>query len=252
MSKKHGVSLSVSNLFLYCLLLVFSRVVYANPMLKSGEYIEAGGSGNLLISHEPNVKLTFSMEIIRVNGHSCSLEGEILDGRSILISDDQANDSCVVMFTPTSDGIDVNAEDYNNCRSYCGARADLSGTLTFLRPAAGCDASSLASSLEKFKRFYEGKAFGKAQKVLAPLLANCKKTLGWLEEGQIRNDLAITQYHLGHPIDCLKTLEPLAVNAASLDEELNLAPSDAFDYLPILHAARTNLRLCKRGGVGNP
>lgn len=252
MSKKYGVPLKVFSPLFYCLLLVFSRVVYANPMLKSGEYIEAGGSGNLVISRVPNMNLTFSMEIVRVNGHRCSLEGEIQDGRSILIADDNVNDSCVVMFTPTSDGINVNAEDYNNCRSHCGARADLSETLTFLRPAAGCDASSLASSLEKFKRLYDGKAFSKAQAVLAPLLANCKKTLGWLEEGQIRNDLAITQYHLGHSIDCLKTLEPLSENAASLDEEIYLEPSDAFDYLPILHAARTNLRLCKRGGADHP
>ncbi len=80
------------------------------------------------------------------------------------------------------------------------------------------------------------------------LLKNCDKTLSWLNVGWILNDLAITQYHLRRPHDCLKTREPLAPDAALTDEDIRSAypPADAKNYLPIVEATRTNQMLCRK------
>ena len=252
MNNKRGTQLIVVSFLLYGLFLLPSNYVSANPILQSGTYIELGGNGKLVIDHASDAKLTFSMEIVRVNGHTCDLEGSIQDGHAILSSDGNSDENgnavepCFVLFTSTPDGVEVKARDARSCQRYCGSRADLSETLYFMRPHEGCDTGSLASSRKNFKRLYEGHKFSKAEAILVPILANCKKTLEWFEEARIRNDLAITQYHLGHTKDCLETLNPLMSDAEVPDDELNFAPGDSSIYLPILHSARTNIRLCKR------
>lgn len=82
---------------------------------------------------------------------------------------------------------------------------------------------------------------------LEPAFNNCAKTLDWLETGWIRNDLAITQYRLGDSAGCLRTLEPLAKDAAKSDAQIRdemVAPTDVENWLPVVKAARTNLKLC--------
>lgn len=245
MNIKHHIHL-IANGFLCGFFLLLGNSSSADSILESGVYIEVGGSGKLVIDRAANSKPTFSMEIIRINGHSCGLDGEIQDDHAILFADDRAVDPCFVVFVPTTNGVDVKARDHLSCSRYCGARADLSETLNFVRPAKGCDASALASSRKSFKHLYDRHAYAKAEAILAPILANCKVTLDWFDQARIRNDLAITQYHLGHSADCLKTLAPLTSDADALDEELNLAPSEEHVYLPIIRATRTNLRLCKK------
>jgi hypothetical protein len=244
MDIKHPIHLG-ANAFVCGLFLLMGNGSSANP-LESGVYIEEGGTGKLTINSTSNSKPTFSMEIIRVNGHSCSLTGEIQDDHAVLLADDKAAEPCFVAFIVTPNGVDIKVKDHRSCSRYCGARADLSETLNFVKPVNGCDASSLSSSRRNFKRLYDSHAYGKAELILAPILVNCKVTLNWFDQARIRNDLAITQFHLGHSDDCLQTLSPLASDADALDEELNLAPSDADIYLPIIHATRTNLRLCKK------
>jgi hypothetical protein len=70
--------------------------------------------------------------------------------------------------------------------------------------------------------------------------------MSWLETASIRNDLAVTQYHLHDRAACLSTLDPLAADAAKSDAAIreNFPPTDADDYLPLVKAARTNLKLC--------
>ncbi len=71
--------------------------------------------------------------------------------------------------------------------------------------------------------------------------------LSWLEKPSIRNDLAVTLYHLHDRAACLSVLEPLAEDASKTDAAIreNYPPTDADDYLPLIKAARTNLKLCK-------
>jgi len=132
------------------------------------------------------------------------------------------------------------------CSVVCGARASFAGEYLKVKP--GCDSSSVGESRDEFKRLYQRKAFAKAEKVLGKVLTNCEKTTDWLDRGQIRNDLAITQFHLGRGKECLATLEPLAGDAAMTDEEIRSEwpPTDADNYLPIIKATRTNLKLCRQ------
>jgi hypothetical protein len=105
----------------------------------------------------------------------------------------------------------------------------------------------VAASRKTFKRQYDAKDFAAAQATLAPVLGDCSKTLDWITTGRVRNDLAITQFRLGDRAGCLKTLEPLAEDAAKTDQGVkdSYPPADAEDILPVARAARTNLKLCK-------
>ena len=64
----------------------------------------------------------------------------------------------------------------------------------------------------------------------------------------MRNDLALTQFRLGDAAGCLRTLEPLAKDAAKSDAQIRdemVAPTDVDNWLPVVKAARTNLKLCR-------
>jgi hypothetical protein len=52
---------------------------------------------------------------------------------------------------------------------------------------------------------------------------------------------------LGDFTACQRTLQSLAADAAKTDEALRekYPPSDADSYLPIVKAARTNIKLCE-------
>jgi hypothetical protein len=56
-----------------------------------------------------------------------------------------------------------------------------------------------------------------------------------------------TSYALGDRAACLKTLQPLAEDAALSDDGVkeNYPPADAEIYLPVVRATRTNLKLCR-------
>jgi hypothetical protein len=60
----------------------------------------------------------------------------------------------------------------------------------------------------------------------------------------MRNDLAITQYHLHDFAGCKRTLEPLREDAAKTDEQLEYPVFALEARLPGIHAARTNIKLC--------
>ena len=82
---------------------------------------------------------------------------------------------------------------------------------------------------------------------LAPLLSQCQRTLDWLSEPWLRNDLALAQLRAGDAAACRATLAPLAADAARSDEAIrnDYPPSDADAYLSVLKATRTNLKLCR-------
>jgi len=72
--------------------------------------------------------------------------------------------------------------------------------------------------------------------------------MDWLTLGWVRNDLAMTQYQLGRPADCLATLEPLSADAAMTEEEARerYLPGDWENYEPIVMETRANIALCTR------
>ena len=213
------------------------------PALTPGEYISAGGWGHLAITTKGKA-LSFSLTAIGANVHTCDLAGEIHAGKATLEAM-EPDKPCVVSFAAKAGGIDVSSGDSGTCRYYCGARASFEAL--YLAPAAGCTRVALRDQRSAFKKLYDQKSFAAARKTLEPVLEQCKATLHRLEEGRIRNDLAVTLHKLGELAECQRVLEPLMEDARLSDDELrnNYPPSDADMLLPIVRATRTNLRLCK-------
>lgn len=215
----------------------------AEPNLASGDYITEGGWGRLTVSAQKNDRNGFSLFALGANAHMCDLEGEIVGGRAT-IETNEGEPDCVVDFKSVADGIAVEAGE--SCRFYCGARAWFAGTYLAVTP--GCGDAVRAKTRDAFKRHYDRKEYGRAYALLSPLPERCAKTLHWLERGELLNDIAITQYKRGDRAGCLRTLEPLAKDAATPDDQIEIDGwlAERQSYQSILDATRFNLRLCRK------
>lgn len=234
-----------------CVLAV--RGVDARPAaqtLAPGEYATEGGWGVLTLRTEADKRLLFELETVDANGHTCSLDGEIRNGRTV-VADTPEPAACVVRFTASGSGIDVSTNEAASCRSFCSTRAGFTGR--YLRPLPGCDSLSRGATGAEFKRLYDSGAYRDAQQQASRLLERCTPLMSWNERARLLNDLAITQYHLGQHDACVRTLQPLADDAAASNQTLmdRLPPTDYENYLPIVESTRNNLRWCQ-GGPGRP
>jgi hypothetical protein len=208
--------------------------------LRPGEYITDEGWGTLQLTRDAAGKLAFDLTALGVAGHACDLDGEIQNGAATLATADEAS-KCVVLFTATSEGIEVRG-DREACRSFCGARAGFESM--YLRPARGCTTAALSTTRTTFKRFYDKKAYRQALSTLEPVITRCARTLQPVEDGAIRNDVALTLYHLGQRARCLAVLDPLRLDADTKDEDLPYERTDLENMMPTIRATRTNLKLC--------
>ena len=212
--------------------------------LAPGEYITGKGWGTLKISADGEGRQRF--EILTVNvGHYCELSGTLERGRGRVAADGDLPE-CRITLADNGEGIDVAMTTPIECKRYCGANGGFDAD--YLKVAPECASDGLRRSRDAFKRSYDAKRYAQALATLAPVLQRCGRTLSWEDEGDIRNDLAITQYHNGRYRECLATLQPYAEEAALDDTELaDSWPPVLLDRrLSIVRPARTNLRLCKR------
>ncbi len=235
------------------LLAAFQGIALAQAPItpEPGEYITAGGWGVLTITRSEDRSVHFSLDAVGANEHICTLAGDILGDRATIVLDfEDPPRSCGVLFQPDAEGIKVSSTWRDNgsedpCRAFCGMRASFGGE--YLIPAPGCTGAERAATRARFQRLYDAKSYAQAEAVLKPLLERCGKTLGE-EGGWIANDLALTQYHLGRPADCRKTLAPLVKDASRTDADLraSLPPFDFEQHLPLVQATRHNLKLCAK------
>ena len=210
----------------------------AHAQIAPGDYISERGGGSLTVKDGG-----FEISSVGANGHTCGLDGNLKGSIGLA---GEAPDICRVEFKPKDGGYQVTPLTLEPCRAFCGARASFDGL--YLKPAPGCADAEREATQKEFKAAYDAKQYAKAEPLLARQLKDCARTLGWLEKASTANDLAITQFHLGKKADCLKTLQPLAKDAAKKDDVLkdDYPPSDWADYQPIVKATRTNLALCRR------
>ena len=230
------------SVFLVLLVLLALPLAAEEPVdLAEGEYVTDGGWGRLVVKRHSLGYMTFMIDTTGANGHMCSLQGEVTGSKATLTIEDEG--SCVVTFTTTTDGIDVNREG-ESCAGYCGARASFDAL--YLKPAPGCAPRAVALTRAKFLRLYDKRNWTAATKLLEPVLTTCARTLDPLLEGWIRNDIAIALHKLKDFDACRAVLEPLAEDAASSEKQLreHYPPSDADARMPLLRATRTNLALC--------
>lgn len=222
---------------LIALAVAMSCSVHAADAVRAGTY--ENPNGNLVVTGNPDA-LKFKIDSFGANGHTCSLDGDIHGNQAKLEGDESP---CIVKFDASAKGIDVSSNEA--CRTYCGMRARFDGT--YFTPAAGCASDDRSRTRDAFKSVYAKKDYAAARGKLEPVLMQCEPLLSWLEKASIRNDLAVTLYHLRDRAACLSVLDPLAEDAAKTDDAIreNYPPTDADDYLPLVKAARTNIKLCK-------
>jgi hypothetical protein len=216
---------------------------FAQSPLRPGEYITEGGWGHLVISSQGD-RLVFTIESAGPNGHSCDVEGEIRNGKATL--EGRTKDQpCIIAFDVLKEGIDVKPEILYACGGFCGARAAFDGL--YLLPPPGCTIAAVQSARDTFKNLYDRRAYADARATLEPLLERCGPTLDWIDNYSVRNDLAVTFYHLNDRAACLKVLEPMREDAGTPESELAIAyaPANLNSVRPILRATRTNLKLCQ-------
>lgn len=208
-----------------------------------GEYISEHGWGDLSVMRKADGKLHFAVASMGANGHSCSVDGTIQNNRAVL--DDAApGNACHITFKSDAGGIDVVLGQADECRYYCGMRASFDGR--YHVPATGCHNRERKSAQEKFAKFYGAKDYQAALSALQPVLHDCAATLFWLEEAQIRNDLAVTLCHLGRKEECRAILKPTIDAHGTTEDALReeLPPTDFESWLPLAKAAWFNQGLC--------
>ena len=231
---------------IFCL--IFTPAVMAqSTSFEPGTYIAENGWGTLTIKPTRVNLQSFEISTIGSNAHTCTLEGDIRNGKAKINSGMQ-DQACIVAFVQKGEAINVDSQTMEACRIFCGARAGFANL--YFKPSATCTLLAQTQTRKKFKSLYDKKAYAEARATLEPLLSECGKLLHWLGKAWIRNDLAITMHKLGDLSACRAMLQPLAADAALTDDELrsNYPPTDAEIYLPAIKATRTNLRLCKAAG----
>jgi len=203
-----------------------------------GEYVTTDASWGTL---EVQARGKFRIETIGSNGHICALDGVITNGKSKL-----ENSACQVSFEAEGKDVNVLLNDHSACRDFCGMRAWFEGL--YRKPPPLCVSKNIEASRKKFKKEYVAKNYSAALATIEPVATQCKQFLYWITSGWILNDLALTQFKLGDRAGCIRTLQGLAPDAALSDEEVkgNYPPTDADNYLPVVQATRTNLRLCTK------
>ncbi|MBX9403634.1 hypothetical protein K4L06_20180 [Lysobacter sp. BMK333-48F3] len=214
-----------------------------NP-LTPGEYITGQGWGTLKIGADAAGRQRFEILTVSV-GNYCELSGTIENGRGLVAAEGDLP-ACAITLSDNGEGIDVAMATPAECKRHCGLNGSFD--VDYLKVAPECTSDGLRRSRDAFKRSYDGQRYAQALATLEPVLNRCGRTLSWEDEGDIRNDLAITQYHNGRYRECLATLQPYAEEAALDDAELaDSWPPVLLDRrLSIVRPARTNLRLCKR------
>lgn len=167
-----------------------------------GEYLTAGAWGSMRVEPAaPGRGLHFEITSVGGNGHTCELEGDILNGTAKL------DDQCTIEFAVHPDRISVRAGQTSGdaCRAYCGMRAGFEGDYYPVVPF--CRTESAVR--EEFLRQYKAAQYRQARDTLQLLLTRCERFMDWHAQAEVRNDLALTEFRLRNKPACLKALEPL-------------------------------------------
>lgn len=217
--------------------------VTGSSSLQTGEYATEKGWGQLQLKNQGGM-LTFAIESL-IGEDYCTLNGTIRGDQGIA-TDDHGPSRCTVKFASSPEGIDVTANTSALCKTFCGHNGDFEGL--YLKIKDECGRGNRERARKEFRRLYEAKYYKAALATLSPVLTSCQRTLAWEEEGDIRNDLAITQYRNGLHAECLATLDKYAEDAEKDDNAVidGWTPVLAERYLAIIRAARTNIGFCSR------
>lgn len=202
-----------------------------------GKYIDNEASFGVLMVKADH---TFQINTMSSNGHTCDVGGQITNG--IAKFDEEV--ACEITFKTEGGNVRVSARPEGGCRQFCGMRASFVGL--YQKPGPLCTRSAMERSRAAFKKNYLAKNFKSAFEALKSVATQCRPFMDAIEAAWVLNDLALTQFKLGDPAACAKTLLPLMMYSTMSDAEVRefFPPADVDAYLLIARATRTNLRLC--------
>lgn len=233
-------------LALLALCTVVSPVRAAAASISPGEYISLHGATNLSIepSKSPVGLQHYQFTENGLDGTTCTVQNTISKERSYPNSL-LPGKLCVIRFWEHEDYLEVRLEA-DACKNSCGKDAHVNGFYHI--PAIGCDDVSRQRSREDFKRLYDNNEYEAALSLLNPLVTACSLTMRDTESAEIKNDIAITQFHLGRLSDCRKTLDGISYHKLKNEVELKrkLSALEFDTYLPIARATWYNFKLCKQ------
>ncbi|MCS3746819.1 hypothetical protein FHY18_002415 [Xanthomonas arboricola] len=225
-----------------------STVAAARPA--PGHYATEHGWGQLTIEPDTQGTSGFSLETLNADA-SCSFSGKLRGTQAAVYDGDQPG-SCTLEIAKTGAGAAIRAATGSEhaCREYCGGNGSFEGD--YLPLAAACEPTAVQRTRTAFQSLYDRKDYAKAEATLAPLYRSCLATSSFSDEGAIRNDYAITQHRLGDDAGCLQTLAPYRGDANRSDEAIadGMSPAIVDDYLGVIRAARTNIKLCGHDAAG--
>ncbi|MDT8989563.1 hypothetical protein RQP54_01665 [Curvibacter sp. APW13] len=223
-------------------------VIAAPEEVKPGTYYREGGSGTLLIEKQGLDGQFFQIETIGGNCHLCSVGGRVhqTSGHA-----DEGNGlTCTVSFQTVGTSIKVEPLTEEGCRDFCGARAGFDGVYRAL--SKSCTPEGRQTRWDQSLSHYKAKRYKASKNALRSLISECKAHMNWIEIDQVRNDLALSQYHDGSPADCLATLKSTLAGRLDDEEDLKrgdtifLPPCDFDNYITVAKATWFNRALCEK------
>ncbi len=225
----------------------------APPGPRPGQYVRDRDSGTLTIRTDEQKRLVFEIESVGGNCHSCDVSGVIrgATGHGDSWAADGGDSKCEISFSSGRGGVVVRPITQEECRAYCGARAGFDGT--YRVPPATCTSEGRQALRDHFLLLYRTRRYPQAASTLQTLIAQCGEFMGWIEMDQVRNDLALSQYHNGKFPECVETLNATLAADVKDEEELKagnggvyLPPCDFDNYIDVAKSTWFNKALCTK------
>ena len=187
---------------------------------------------------------SFRINTVSERGNVCDVSGVIRQQKSVFKTDDGI---CEVHFTPNQNRIMVKGSSPQACGYFCGSGAYFMGD--YLKTPAECSEGAKEKTNQLFKRQYRAKQYTQAVGTLRQMWQTCEPAMHWLEEMQIRNNLAVTYAKMGDQDQCRKILQPYQKEIISKNPMQERDPPVTYlfeeEYKVQLKNARYNWKLCR-------
>lgn len=213
---------------------------------QAGTYATEGGWGQLVIGFADAKGIQrFSLDTENA-GSGCAFSGRLNTEGGAVVYEGDAPSQCSLDLTIAPKVLVVSSSTKEQCREFCGSNGSFEGNYRYV--PAFCTQPALEQTRRAFKKLYDEKEYALAKKALASVYRECLDTVGMIDEGGLRNDYALTRYKLNDKAGCLATLSKYRYNAARADDAIiqDMTAAVVDDYLSVIHAARTNIKLCSQ------
>ena len=236
-------------LFIALIIATTTSLAAEKSKILLGQYVRDGGSGSLTVRKGKQNRLVFEIFSIGSNCHSCEVSG-VISG-NVGHADNGPDSKCQISFSASHPVLSIKPTTEEECRNFCGARAGFDGT--YRMPPSACTFGGRKAQKDQFIHLYRARRFDQASDALQNLIAKCRSFMSWIEIDQIRNDLALAQYHNREPQQCLATLNDTLAAKVKDEEELMygngdvfLPPCDFDNYIEVAKSTWFNKALCTK------